>query len=392
MKSLLKWLLVVAGLVGVVFVLKQTLFRPRPIEVEVARCARGRVEDAVTNSQAGTVRSRQKARVGAERAGRIRTFDRQEGDELDPGDLILALDSTTQSTQLDLARKDLEMSRAQLLSAQAGARLARQEFDRTKQLVSRQLAPQGQLDQATSKLEAADAELAAARARASRAESAVRMQQEELEHLTVRAPFHGVITHRLVEVGESVVPGQPVVEMQNPDSLYTVAPIDEVDIGRLTPGLPARVQLDPYPKLTWQGRLSRVSPIVNDLKEQNRTLDVEVDLARDASLPRPKPGTSADVEIILDARDDVLRVPTFAVIEGKRVLLAQNGKAVAREVTAGLHNWDWTEIRDGLKEGDVVITNLDKAGVKAGAAVRINAGAAGAAGATAATPAAATSR
>lgn len=389
MKSLLKWLLVVAGLVGVVLVLKQTLFRPRPIEVEVARCARGRVEDAVTNSQAGTVRSRQKARVGAERAGRIRTFDRQEGDELDPGQLILALDATTQTTQLDLARKDLEMSRAQLLSAQAGARLARQEFDRTKQLVSRQLAPQGQLDQATSKLEAADAELAAARARASRAESAVRMQQEELEHLSVRAPFHGVITHRLAEVGESVIPGQPVVEMQNPDSLYTVAPIDEVDIGRLTPGLPARVQLDPYPKLTWQGRLSRVSPIVNDLKEQNRTLDVEVDLAPDSSLPRPKPGTSADVEIILDARDDVLRVPTFAVIEGKRVLLAQNGKAVAREVKTGLHNWDWTEIRDGLKEGDVVITNLDKAGVKAGATVRINSGAAGA---EAATPAAATPR
>ena len=177
--------------------------------------------------------------------------------------------------------------------------------------------------------------------------------------------------------------------MQNPDSLYTVAPIDEVDIGRLTPGLPARVQLDPYPKLTWQGRLSRVSPIVNDLKEQNRTLDVEVDLAPDSSLPRPKPGTSADVEIILDAHEDVLRVPTFAVIEGKRVLLAQNGKAVAREVKTGLHNWDWTEIRDGLKEGDVVITNLDKAGVKAGAAVRINSGAAGA---EAATPAAATPR
>lgn len=388
MKSLVKWLGVLGALIGVIFLLKITLLKPRPIEVEVARCGRGLVEDAVTNSQAGTVKSRQKARVGAERAGRIHAFDRQEGDELRPGELILALDATTQSTQLDLARKDLEMARAQLLSAQAAARLARQEFDRTKQLVTQQLAPQGQMDQATSKLEAADAELAAARARASRGEAAVRMQQEELDHLEVRAPFHGVITHRLVEVGESVIPGQPVVEMQNTDSLYCVAPIDEIDIGRLKPDLPARVQLDPYPKLTWRGRLSRVSPIVNDLKEQNRTLDVEVDLERDPSLPRPKPGTSADVEIILDAHQDVLRVPTFAVMEGKRVLLAQNGRAVAREVATGLHNWDWTEIVDGLKEGDVVITNLDKAGVKAGAAVTIKA----AAGAAGATPAAAATR
>jgi HlyD family secretion protein len=89
----------------------------------------------------------------------------------------------------------------------------------------------------------------------------------------------------------------------------------------------------------------------------------------DSTAPQPKPGTSADVEIILDERDGVLRVPTNAVIENKQVLVIEDGKAVTKPVTIGLKNWDWSEIKDGLKENDRVITSLDRQGVKAGARV-----------------------
>jgi HlyD family secretion protein len=75
------------------------------------------------------------------------------------------------------------------------------------------------------------------------------------------------------------------------------------------------------------------------------------------------------VVIVLDTRQDVLRVPTFAILEGKRVLLVERGKAVAREVETGLRNWEWTEIRSGLKGGETVITSVDKPGVRAGARV-----------------------
>jgi HlyD family secretion protein len=65
----------------------------------------------------------------------------------------------------------------------------------------------------------------------------------------------------------------------------------------------------------------------------------------------------------------VLRVPTNAVIENKSVLVADHGKAVARDVKTGLKNWDWTEIVSGLNEGEAVITSLERQGVKAGARV-----------------------
>jgi HlyD family secretion protein len=177
------------------------------------------------------------------------------------------------------------------------------------------------------------------------------------------------VSQRLVEIGESVIPGQPVMEVVSLDPLYVSAPLDEIDIGRVSEGLPARVTLDPYRGRVWQGVVTRVSPVVNDALEQNRTLEVEVEMKRDPSAPTPKPGTSADVEIVLDRRDGVLRVPTNAVIEGRRVLVIDKGQAASREVKTGLRNWDWTEVQDGVKEGDRVITSLEKQGVREGARV-----------------------
>lgn len=377
MRRRLRGILIIVAIAAVILLLRATLFRPRAVEVEAARVAHGVVEDAVTNSQAGTVRSRLKARVGAERTGRITRLPQREGAVVTRGDLLLELDTSSALTQLDLNRRDLDASKAGVDAARAAAVWARQEFQRAARLTQEGSASQGQFDQAKNRLDSAEAELKAAEARVGRAASAVRLAADELEHLKVQAPFDGVITQRFVEVGESVVPGQPALELMSPDSLYVSAPIDEVDIGRIRPGLPARVSLDPFPGVTWSGVVSRVSPYVNDFKEQNRTLEVEVDVARDPAHPRPKPGTSADVEIILDKREGVLRVPTFSVIEGKRVLMVNGGKAVSRDIRAGLKNWEWTEILGGLNAGDIIITNLDKQGIKPGVRVKMSAPPAG---------------
>jgi len=113
-----------------------------------------------------------------------------------------------------------------------------------------------------------------------------------------------------------------------------------------------------------------VAPYVSDVQEQNRTLEVEVSFRRGPGDPDPRPGTSADVEIVLNSRRGVLRVPTFAVVEGNQVLVVDRGRAQRRRVAAGIRNWDFTEITSGLAEGDRVITNLDRVQVKPGARVR----------------------
>lgn len=363
------WLLGLAALVLVLW--RVATVRPRGIEVEAARAALGPVEDAVSNSQAGTVRSWRRSRLGTEAAGRVVAIPRREGSVVRRGELMLQLDETTARGQLELAQRERDAAAAAVESARAAATLAGLDFRRTEELARQALVSQEQMDEARSRRRSSEAGLDAAEARLEQARASIELARDALGHLRVLAPFDAVVTQRFVELGESVVPGQAVLEVLDPDSLYVSAPIDEMDIGRLRPGLPARVTLDPYPDVTWHGRLTRVAPFVNDVLQQNRTLEIEVSLAPEPGHPLPKPGASADVEVIIRQQASVLRVPTSAVLEGHRVMLVDRGRAASREVTTGLRNWDWTEIRDGLKAGDLVITSLDRPGLKPGASVRV---------------------
>jgi multidrug efflux pump subunit AcrA (membrane-fusion protein) len=110
-----------------------------------------------------------------------------------------------------------------------------------------------------------------------------------------------------------------------------------------------------------------VAPYVLDLETQNRTLEIEVEFD-DAAFSRTLlPGTSADVEVILKAVTGVLRVPSYAILEGPKVLVLDDGVLVARPITTGLRNWEFAEVKDGLEEGVPVVVSLDRVEVKEGA-------------------------
>jgi len=81
-------------------------------------------------------------------------------------------------------------------------------------------------------------------------------------------------------------------------------------------------------------------------------------------------GYSADVEIILDVRENTLRIPTEAVLEGDRVFvyLSEDKKIKERTFKSGISNWYYTEVISGLKPNELVVVNVDRAGMKDGAA------------------------
>lgn len=113
--------------------------------------------------------------------------------------------------------------------------------------------------------------------------------------------------------------------------------------------------------------MTRVAPYVRDIEEQNRTLEVEVDFADREIARRLLPGTSADVEIILRKAEGVLRIPAYALLEGERVLVYNGGRLEGRTVVTGLRNWEFVEIREGLRPGERVVVSLDRAEVREGA-------------------------
>ncbi len=347
--------------------------RPSPVPVTVYPTERGVVEETVTNSKAGTVKARRRAKLSPEIGGRVSFIGARQGERVEAGQVLLRLHDEDLRASLNLARREVTSARATAREACFAADLAGRELQRNLDLKDTKIVSVEILDRLESERDSAVARCEAARATISTAEASVGLARANLMKAEIRAPFDGVIAELDTEVGEYVSPSPaalpipPVFDLIGTGSIYISAPIDEVDASRVRTAQEARITLDPYPGQTFTARVSRVAPYVQDFEEQNRTLEVEVEFD-DAEFARQLlPGTSADVEVILKRAVGVLRIPSYALLEGGRVLVFNDGHLDERTLRIGLRNWEFAEVEDGLKEGDRVVTSLDRADVKSGA-------------------------
>lgn len=374
-----KWavrLLILAAIVAVIWTLRVTVFAPSPVEVEVVRPTRGRVESTVTNSKAGTVQARRRANLSPEQGGLVIELAVREGDIVQQGQVLLRLDSSTQRAQLERARKDLVSAQARHREVCVAAEQAQREYERYRTLAEREIISRQLVEQAESRARTSEAGCEAAAAAVESASASIGVLDNELRKTVLRAPFGGVISELSVEIGEYTTPSPPglpippVMEIIDTSSIYVSAPMDEVDSGRIRLGQPVRVTLDPHPGQSFAGTVARVAPYVLDIEAQNRTVEIEVQLQDEAFASTLLPGTSADVEVILEVLEDVLRIPTSTLLPGNAVLVVEvPGVLARRQVDVGLRNWDFTEIRSGLSTEDRVVTSLDRVEVQPGTEV-----------------------
>jgi HlyD family secretion protein len=151
---------------------------------------------------------------------------------------------------------------------------------------------------------------------------------------------------------------------------YVTAPIDEVDAAAIRVGMAANITLDAFREKHFEGQVRRIADYVLDIEKQARTVDVEVAFSEPEDYKHLLAGYSADIEVTIDVRHDVLRVPTEAILDGRRVFVfhADQGRIVERSVQTGLSNWDWTEVAEGLTTDEQVVVNVDAPGIEDGAA------------------------
>lgn len=366
---------VLATIVLAVAALRLTVLAPDPVPVRVVAVDRGRVEQTVTNSRAGTVKARRRAKLSPQEGGRVVALPKREGERVRAGDVLLELDDSVPRARLELARRERDSAEAESARACLAADRAARELVRNRRLAAQGIVSTDMLDQVDSGARTAAAACDAARATAGRAHAAIALAERELDHMTLRAPFDGVVAELSIEVGEWTTPSPPVIQVPavldviDTSSIYVSAPMDEVDASRLHPGLPARTSIDSHPGRHFDARVVRVAPYVLDVEEQNRTVEIDVELVDADVAATLLPGTSADVEVVLETHPDVLRIPTSSLLSGDKVLLAQDGRLVERAVETGLRNWDLTEVRAGLAVGDPVVVSLDRPEVRAGARV-----------------------
>lgn len=376
MRVFRSWLLALVILASAIAVIFFASRRTRPLEVRAVPVTRGMVERTVASTKAGAIRSRKSSDLSVETAGTIVAVHVREGQSVACGDPLISIDQREAVAGLAWSQAELKVLESLAVEAAARRRDAARNRERVEGLHAEGVASDAQRDDARLLADATSASLTAAESRVEAQKVAVTRARIAVDKCELRAPFAGVVAELFVELGEWAIPGKRGLRLLDPTRLYVTAELDEVDIGPVRPGLPARVTLDPYRDRRLSAKVSRVSPFVSELEEQNRTMEVEVELTAGTEDLDLKPGTSADVELVLEERPDVLRIPASAIMEGDRVfVVGPDGRARSAAIRVGLRNWEFAEVLEGVREGDLLIVSLESERLKDGTQVRVAGGA-----------------
>ena len=371
----------IAILIAVVVAIGATIYwlsRPTPMTVKVVEVAPGSVEATLANTRAGTIEACQRTKLSTIIGGRIEYLGVKEGDRVKKGQLLLKLWNDDQQANAALAQSQIALSARRSEEACLAATNAESEARRQTELFAKGFISSSKEEAARTEALVRRAACNTSKADIAQAEAKLKATRVEQGRIALYAPFDGTVAKIVGELGEYStpsppgVPTPPAIDLIDDSCLYVKAPMDEVDAPKIQAGQPVRITLDALPGQQIPGKVRRVAPYVSAVEKQARTVDIEVDFSDKPG--RLLVGYSADVEIVLDRRDNVLRIPTSAIQEGGKVLAVAGDKLEERPVKPGLANWEFTEIREGLKAGDRVVTSLDRPGLKPGVKVRVENG------------------
>lgn len=374
LRRLLLWLL----LLGAVGAAGYQLTHVKPPFVTTHVVGRGPVEATVSNTRAGTVNANRRAKLAPTTGGQVQKLLVKEGDRVTEGQVLLELWHEDLTAQLALAGSERERAIAMAEESKLRAELAEREAKRQEELQQQEISSPDAVDRLVSAAKALRATERAAVAEAASRRNQIEVIEAQIRRMTVRAPFSGIVAEVNGEVGEFVtpspvgIPTPPAVDLIDDGVPYVTAPIDEVDAARVKVGMTARITLDAFGKRAFTGKVRRIAPYVMDREKQARTVDVEVEFDTPPADAQLLPGYSADVEILIETRSAVVRVPTESLREGGVVLCVQDDLVLrAQQVELGIANWRFTEVLSGLREGERIVGAFDKKGLDDGIVVRL---------------------
>ena len=375
----LRRLIIISSLVAIGIILGWYWSQPKPVLVRVEAVMHGPIESTVANTRAGTVEACQRAKLSPSIGGLIAQLPIKQGDHVKAGQLLLSLWNDDLVAQLKLAEREAVATAAQATEVCVVADVARKEADRQVRLLEQKLSSDDVAERAVGDAKARAAACQAAKESRRVSQAKIDVSKANLSRTLLAAPFDGIIAKINGELGEYVMPSPPgiptppAVDLVDNNCLYVSAPIDEVDAAAVKIGQPVRISLDAFPNKTFDGHIRRIAPYVLEIEKQARTVDVEAEFTRPEEYAQFLAGYSADLEIILATRPDVLRIPTEALLEGQRVLVfsKEDNELHSRKIETGLSNWKMTEVVSGLQEGEQVVSSIDREGVQDGALAKI---------------------
>jgi HlyD family secretion protein len=308
------------------------------------------------------------------------------------GQILAELDKENLNARLREARANLAAARAALTAAEAQARkneieaeapdvaFAKSMHDRAISLSDQKLISQEALDQARtnhdqamnrqraaqSQLLVSRARIEEARAQVAQAQAAAERADEELANSTIKAPIHGTVLTRDVEIGSPVssilnlgANATLVMTLGDIAQVFVRGKVDEADIGFVRLGMPARITTESFRDKVFTGKVTQISPIGVE-KDNVTTFEIEVSIENPGQ--ELKANMTANAEVILEERAGALIIPEAAVSyddqKAASVEIADPGADGGRRkvpVTLGIGNGTRTQVTAGLKVGDKVV-------------------------------------
>lgn len=300
-----------------------TITRAKPITVEVSR-----VREKIFAEEfetLGSLASVDNIDISSELAGQITAIHFKPGSQVKKGTLLIQLDDT--------------VLKSQLATTQANLALSETNYKRTNELAKRGLTSEQAQDQVLADLQDK--------------QNRVKVKQAQLEKLRLKAPFSGTLGSRKVSIGQYVNVGQPLVRLIANHQLRIEYSLPERFLTRLKLGQQVRVFSEAFPKHTFKGVVNYIAPAID---KETRTLAVEALIDNDSQLLSA--GLFVRVSHQLGKERKRLFVPEESLIptmNGQRVFVLREGRAVALRVQTGAHYKALTEINSGLNPDDVVI-------------------------------------
>lgn len=345
--------------------------------VTIATADTGTVESIVANTRAGTVKACRRARLAPATGGQIKDLPVHIGSLVKKGDILFEIWNEDLRARLVLANQESRAVKAGAKEQCVTAEVSEHEAERLTKLLRQKLSSEEAADRAVGEARARRAGCMAALENVKVSDAKRDVIQVDLDRTIMRAPFDGIVAEVNGEVGEFVTPSPigiatlPVVDLIDNTCLYVTAPIDEVDAPAIRAGMETRITLDAFKQHHFPGKVRRVAPYVQDIAKQARTVDIEVDFSNVVGTHNLLPGYSADTEVILAIRENVVRIPSEAIFDVDHVLVYRPDSQTLenKQIKSGASNWVVTEILSGLAPGDKVVTSAKREGLADGTAV-----------------------
>ena len=311
---------------------------PPPVTVEAVPVAPRAM--AASYSGSASLEARAESQVVAKTSGVALEVLVEEGDVVRAGQVLVRIDADR--ARLSLAQADVQVKKLEA------------NFRRASELVKQQMVSVGDHDQLRYDLE--------------NARAMQRMAALELSYTSVTAPISGVVASRSIKPGNFVQINTPIIRIVDNSRLEATLNVPERDLTTLREGLPVRMQVDALPGKSFAGTVDRIAPVVDAGSGTFRVV-----CAFDPEDGVLQPGMFARIGIDYDSRAAALAIPRIALLEDEgepAVYVVREGKAVRTAITTGYVDGGFIEVREGLAEGDRVVT-AGKVALRDGSAVQV---------------------